>query len=730
VSLKPPTGGSSGVAAWPVTGVGTVITASTTSGTATQAAITALGPTGGRIVLAPGTHTWDVIVTIPPALTGKLSISTMPGATIALTTGARRCFDWGKLADYDTFQNVDIGPIRVDANNFGGRHHVVIGPWQNGSWQRKINLYNIDVHDIEILNAPVGTDAAVDFRMGVSLAVSASPASDSQCTVKRCTVRRVWSDGCLQLINCQGAPVGAEATANTFHDDIEIEDIMHVLPSTPTAFNAGAHVMCGTKGKGGTLAIRNVVGTNSPDVGVEYDGWQNALLDNIDIEDSYDACFYHANFNPPTDVEAQIATHTNCVARRRNLNDHGQGFLIVVPGYQSVTGVATTDIFTTPTAHNFVNTDQVVFSSITGGAGITAGVAYYVISATTTTFQVSTTSGGAALNFTTDLTAGTATPLKYRPGSFHYGDGCFYHRMTTSAGFTVQNEAVDIIGPRRVTGELHAVFEYPDYDSTGATVTPSGFRVRGLATAARTDVRLKCYARVIGTRTGAGTGFVNWRTLLLRDGLLSNFDVEVLSDVRFTNAGNAALTHVDVGATAGSALLSGLLKVSVPDNSGGGGNTPIGVQFESAAFNSVPTANEEILLHDSNFVGLASGSTVVNFSGGTTLQKNTRFSNVIPRVFPKPSAAMSAASFTTATFTTAVGNQYIGNFPADIHFATGTGAAITVIATSKDGTTYEQVYSQASGAMATDVVTPVDHGDFVKVTFATTQPTTRVRFRR
>jgi energy-converting hydrogenase Eha subunit G len=61
----------------------------------------------------------------------------------------------------------------------------------------------------------------------------------------------------------------------------------------------------------------------------------------------------------------------------------------------SVTGVATTDIFTA-TAHNFVNTDQVVFSSITGGAGITAGVAYYVISATTNTFQVSTTSGGAA----------------------------------------------------------------------------------------------------------------------------------------------------------------------------------------------------------------------------------------------------------------------------------------------------------------------------------------------
>jgi hypothetical protein len=56
------------------------------------------------------------------------------------------------------------------------------------------------------------------------------------------------------------------------------------------------------------------------------------------------------------------------------------------------------------------------------------------------------------------------------------------------------------------------------------------------------------------------------------------------------------------------------------------------------------------------------------------------------------------------------------------------GAGITKIELSKDGTTYEQVYVQASGAMAQDVLVPVDNGDYVRVTFATTQPTTRVRF--
>jgi hypothetical protein len=696
---------------------------------AVQRAITACATTGGDVVIPKGTWIWGSIPTFPPNTTKKIRVRGEAGAVIQLSASGLRAFDWGKVADYDTFQHIEIDNLTVDCNNLGGRHHVVIGPWQNGSWQRKINLDDIHVHDIRILNAPVGTDSNVDFRIGVSLSVSASLASDSQCTITNSSIKRIWSAGCLQLVNVQGAPVGTEATANTFHDKIVVEDITHDLPSVPTAFNAGAHVMCGTKGKGGSLTINRVRGKNSPDVGTEYDGWQNVDLNDVIIEDAYDFAFYHANYNPPADVEAQIATHTNCVARRRSLNDHGQGFVVIVPGSFNLTGVAATDIFTA-VAHGLSTGDQVVFTALTGGTGLTIGTTYYLIGAAADTFQLSLTSGGAAVNFTTDLTAtSTVTPLKYRPGSFHYGDGCFYHRMTTSAGFTTQNEAFDLIGPRRVTGELHAVIEYPDYDSNTATVNPSGFRIRSVSTSSRTDVRVKCYARVIGTRLNAGAGVINWRTLLLKEGLLSNFDVEVLSDIRFTNGGNATLIHADIGATQGTSILSGLLKVVVPDNSGGGGNTPIGVQFESGVFNTVNT-NEEILVHDSNFVGLAAASSTFVFNGATSLRSKVRFSNVVFRVSPRPSAAMDAQTFTTAAFATGVGNQYIGNYAADLHFATGSGAAITAIATSKDGVTYEQVYAQASGAMAVDFMTPVDQGDYVKVTFATTQPTTRVRPRR
>lgn len=70
-------------------------------------------------------------------------------------------------------------------------------------------------------------------------------------------------------------------------------------------------------------------------------------------------------------------------------------------------GVAATDIFTS-TAHGYSAGDPVRFSGLVGGAGIVAGQVYFVIAAglTANDFAVSTTVGGATINFTTDLTAG------------------------------------------------------------------------------------------------------------------------------------------------------------------------------------------------------------------------------------------------------------------------------------------------------------------------------------
>lgn len=61
------------------------------------------------------------------------------------------------------------------------------------------------------------------------------------------------------------------------------------------------------------------------------------------------------------------------------------------------------------TGHVLINTDRVSFTStLTLPTGLTAGVAYYVVNKTANDFQVSLTSGGAAVTFTTDGT-GTIT---------------------------------------------------------------------------------------------------------------------------------------------------------------------------------------------------------------------------------------------------------------------------------------------------------------------------------
>jgi hypothetical protein len=60
------------------------------------------------------------------------------------------------------------------------------------------------------------------------------------------------------------------------------------------------------------------------------------------------------------------------------------------------------------TAHGFVAGDAIVFTELTGGTGVTVGQVYYVIATALTAddFQFSATPGGAAVDWSTDITAG------------------------------------------------------------------------------------------------------------------------------------------------------------------------------------------------------------------------------------------------------------------------------------------------------------------------------------
>jgi hypothetical protein len=95
-------------------------------------------------------------------------------------------------------------------------------------------------------------------------------------------------------------------------------------------------------------------------------------------------------------------------------NDTNDAIRVEFSGVAPVTGctaAASTDVVS-KTAHGFSNNDDIIFSSLTGGAGLTATTTtYWVIDATADTFKVSTTRGGGAVNITTDYTDMTATRL-------------------------------------------------------------------------------------------------------------------------------------------------------------------------------------------------------------------------------------------------------------------------------------------------------------------------------
>jgi hypothetical protein len=73
------------------------------------------------------------------------------------------------------------------------------------------------------------------------------------------------------------------------------------------------------------------------------------------------------------------------------------------------TATASTDLISI-TGHGLAAGNQVIFTALTGGAGLTLGVPYYVIATglTANVFSVSTKPGGTAVDITSNATALTA----------------------------------------------------------------------------------------------------------------------------------------------------------------------------------------------------------------------------------------------------------------------------------------------------------------------------------
>lgn len=108
-------------------------------------------------------------------------------------------------------------------------------------------------------------------------------------------------------------------------------------------------------------------------------------------------------------AEALFSTDITAGTARKVLHAASDEDLLTTGIALANPSAATDDIIDTTPDHGLVAGDRVRFTALTGGTLLLTSLDYYVIAANLAakTFQVSLTEGGAAINFTTDITAGT-----------------------------------------------------------------------------------------------------------------------------------------------------------------------------------------------------------------------------------------------------------------------------------------------------------------------------------
>lgn len=564
--------------------------------------------------------------------------------------GGCQIINFTRQADYDTFSNVDVRDLTLDANSqtsVSGTHAVVAA-----SSSQRLNFQHIYFRRCNWINVPV---SGILSPLYVNFALVSTHLGGAETQTNLIDIRL---EQCRMAGGDQGASVVGSCSTltavNVYLDQIYL-DVQHDTGVTPTAGGGGLNAQVGGLGWGDYCEVR-CIGANSADVGVEIDGMQEAHIWGR-ITDSWNAEYFARNFNSPRDLASQRYIYHGCQARVVNL----------------------------------------LTSSTTS---ISAG------------FQLDATS----------------TP---NPG---FGEAvledCSY--LSLSATPEANGSAINVpngtTGPRRLTIVGTFDVSFPNInDAPGSSKTPQPIFIAPSTTA---GFFLKGgRIRILLAGTGGANYLPRMMTITPPSGCTVTVDLDALifaSSLAGVSAGNTRGLNLGLSSPSGGSI-RGRIKYIGWESFSGGDTTPALTNISASSFIAIDGAlifDQVDLRRDP-----AASPAIIGISDATNKAK-VYVRSATPPTFPIPSASVGSTNFAAASFTSATGNQYLGLLPAEIQFATGTGAGITAIDASKDGTTYENVYTQASGALAQSVIVPVENGDFVKVTFATTQPTGRVRFRR
>lgn len=265
------------------------------------------------VVLGPGTFNWGSVV--PYFLRNTPAV--VQGAGVGVTTiqlnGSARFFDFHKIADYDVFHHITIRGLTLDANNATGQN-AGIGNYAAGARQTKIQWHDLLFEDIEGINGHAVDTAGTHVWRWFNL-WSVSDESDTAMANYNIAWRDCRLSGGAYGYQVVGSSVTAGAHwSNTINDNLVLENCHHDTGSVPTAFPTGgsANYHFGSQSIGHSLRMVNCTGNNSWDVGIEIDGFLDAVADGCVITDNWGLGFFNTNFATIPNLQAQRVAWKNC----------------------------------------------------------------------------------------------------------------------------------------------------------------------------------------------------------------------------------------------------------------------------------------------------------------------------------------------------------------------------------------------------------------------------------
>lgn len=189
-----------------------------------------------------------------------------------------------------------------------------------------------------------------------------------------------------------------------------------------------------------------------------------------------------------------------------NLYTRGQAFalLLAATGLPAsviaVTGTASTDLINA-VAHGLPDGTRVKFTSKTGGTGLTTGTTYYVRDTLADTFKLAATAGGAAINFTTDISAAVINAAVWTCSCY---DADTMAVVLADLGLTFDTATGVLRGTFTASGFYALIFTATNADGTSAALTvPIGIEDSGFAIDSASGINVDVETGEV-TRTLAG----------------------------------------------------------------------------------------------------------------------------------------------------------------------------------------------------------------------------------